>query len=347
MIDRVFARAVLTLALVSIAGISAASQPIPSLLQVPASFASPMRARLIGKRSVLSHSYDTLKTDVERFEAKCSRVAEDTTKDTQCKSEDKGLEERRADYISKGNAYNSEIRTALNDRVAALRAVVVRDQQAIRKLGIAKTIGQYDDWIELSSDAERERDEQFKEALHAAAEQVLEAASVHALEHGLDRVGSLNPPKANRLITQLRKAGVSDPHAEQLLRKIAYTPGKPDKARQAKELIRHLEQMKHLWSLEDLTDTSDSAKWKAGADILGIFIEDKRLRLVGMLTLDEVRAVFYSVNNNIVRQVALSGIESLTRLNELQLQDLKILSGKLESDVERLRQAKRERARVQ
>ena len=313
---------------------------IPSLVQVPMSLPSDVRAHLSDTRSGLSGTYDALNTDVNAFEATCGHVAAGSPEDVKCQAPYTALEARRSDYISKATAYNTEVRTDLEARVAALHAVIKRDQQAIRNLGVAKTAGEYDSWVDLSSDAEKERDEQCKEALREAGKDVLEAAVMNALEHGLDKIGSLNPPKANALITRLRNAGISNTYIETMLRKIAYTPGKPDKMRDAKELIHYLEQSKDVWNLDDLTNASDSKKWEAGADVLGLFVQDKRLELIGKLTLQEVRVSFYSVNNNIVRRLAIDEVDDLTRLNELQLQDLKILSAKLESDVKTLRQAK-------
>lgn len=329
------------------AGPAIASESIPFLRPVPASLAPDVRQHLTDERAALSEVFRRLKSDVDTFKKACANVEDGTAADAKCASEDAGLEARRSEYIKHAKAYNTETTTALEARIASLTGAIHRDEQAIRNLRVGKSGAQFTDWVEISSDAQKERDEQFKEALHGAGEQILEAASANALEHGLDRVASLNPPKANRLISELRNAGVTDPYVEELLRSIASTPGKPQKVRSAQALIHRLEQMHHVWNLEDMSDTSDSAKWRAGAEVLGIFVDDPRMRLIGMLTLDTVRASFYSVHNNIVRQVALSQIEDLTRLTELQLQDLKILSAKLQNDVKALHDAKRELAQPQ
>jgi hypothetical protein len=333
-------RALLACMCLLVAGAAAADEPIPSLRSVPASLAADARARLAGERSKLSDAFDALNQDVGRFEARCRGVATGTPDDAQCQTDDTTLEGRRSEYISEANAYNSEVLAALNARVDTLAQAIKHDQQAIRNLGAGRNAGEYDDWVGMSADAEKERDEQCKEALREAGKEVLEAAFKNALEHGLDKIGSFNPPKANALITRMRNAGFHSPFIEAQLRKVAYTAGKPEMREDAKALIEMLEKSKDAWDLDDLTDASDSKKWEAGASVLGLFVEDKRLELIGKLTLQEVRASFYSVNNNIVRRLAMSEVDDLTRLNEMQLQNLKILSAKLTSDVKLLRQAR-------
>lgn len=327
------------------AGAAAADEaPLPLLLPVPKSVDAGVRAQLATQRSLLSETYVRLKADADKLEARCTGVAEGTPKDLSCQAEAAPLEARRSDFASGANAYNSEVLAALNARVDQLTLTIRKDQGAIVNLGAGKNAGDYDDWVEMSADAEKERDEQCKEALREAGKAIVEAAGRKALDYGIQKIGSLNPPKANAVITKLRNAHINSPYIESRLRAIAYTAGKPEQAKDAKEIIDYLQKSSDVWKLDDLTDASDSKKWEAGATVLGLFVEDKRLELIGKLTLQEVRASFYSVNNNIVRQLAIGEVEDLTRLDELKLLDLKVLSAKLTNDVKAKRLAKSELA---
>ena len=85
-----------------------------------------------------------------------------------------------------------------------------------------------------------------------------------------------------------------------------------------------------------MTLDSESAKWKAGSAILGLFVPDARVQLLGKLTLQEVRIVFYTSYANVARRISLAQIDQLTNLSENQLIALKVLGGRIEADVRRL-----------
>jgi hypothetical protein len=316
---------------------------IVSLLPVP-SCSPEQSSRLQPKWNNLQSTASALVDKGETFNRDCNRVEEGSAEDTACKQRSDALETERQDYNGKANGYNSDVVAVLHGCVDDLTALVARDQQAIRNLGIDRTAQQFEQWVDWASSATEERDEQWREALQESAKAIVEAAIKSATDHTLDAVGSLNPPTANRLITQLRSAGVSDPLLFDAIRTVAYTPDKPGKARAAKKIIENLWRMKELWDLKDLTSSTESSKWKAGAAVIGLFVVDPRFQLLGKLTLQDVRFAFYSVNANVATRISLSEIERLSDLTELQLQNLKSLSRQLQGDVQRLRATKQELA---
>lgn len=314
-----------------------------SLLPVP-SCSPEQGSRLQPRWNNLQAAASTLAEKGEAFKRDCNRVEEGSAEDAACKQRSDALEEERQDYNEKASGYNSDVVTALQGCVDDLTALVARDQQAIRNLGIDRTAQQFEQWVDWASSATEERGEQWREALQESAQAVMEAAIKSAGDHIMDAVGSLNPPTANRLITQLRGAGVSDPLLFDAIRTVAYTPDKPAKARAAKKIIENLWRLKEIWDLKDLSSGTESSKWKAGSAVIGLFVVDPRLQLLGKLTLQDVRFAFYSVNANVVTRISLSEIERLSDLTDLQLQNLKSLSRRLQEDVQRLRAAKQELA---
>lgn len=313
---------------------------------LPSSLSANVRAPLASERESIRLAALSLQADQTQFGSRCGTVETGSAADARCKADAAILGRRRSDYFARVTRFNNSVRAALTAQIAALRAVIQSDQQAIRSLRIGKNVSQFDDWIYLSQYAAAERDRQVKEALRDAANTVVNSAANAALGKLIDGVGSLNPPLFYRLRTQLRGAGIVSEPIENLLKQIAFTPGKPEKARQAKELIGLLKKERSIWNLSDMTMDGDSAKWKAGSTILGLFVKDPKLALIGKLTLQEVRIVFHTVNANIDRRVALYQIEQLSALADSQLLSLKALSNQLSGDVSKLRAAKADLAKL-
>lgn len=316
---------------------------IPGLLPPP-SCSKEDSPRLAQTQRDLQSRQDEVVQNGKDFMRDCTGVAEGSEQDARCQRRQDALEPPKQEYTRKAHAYNSDVLRMLRGCVDRLAAAVARDQHAVRNLGVDKTAQQFAEWVDWASSATQERDEQWREALKESAQTILESSVEAATDHVLDAAGSLNPPTANRLITQLRKAGVGDTLLFDAIRTVAYTPNKPEKARAAKKIIERLSQLKTIWDLKDLALDTESAKWKAGADVISLFVIDRRLQLIGNLALQDVRFAFYSVNANIVRQISLSQIERLSNLTEVQLQDLKLLSRRMVSDVQELRAAKKELA---
>lgn len=316
---------------------------IPGLLPAPScsKVDSPLLAQT---QSDLQSRQDEVVRNGKDFMRDCTSVVAGSAQDVECQRRHDALEPPKQEYTRKANAYNSDVLRVLRGCVNRLTAAVARDQHAVRNLGVDKTAEQVDEWVDWASSAIRERNEQWQEGLKESAQAILEDNLQAASDHVLDAVGSLNPPTANRLISRLRNAGVGDTLLFDAIRTVAYTPNKPEKARAAKEIIERLSQLKTVWDLEDLDLSTESAKWKAGADVISLFVIDRRLQLIGNLALQDLRFAFYSVSANVQNRISLSQIERLSTLTAVQLQALKVLSRRMVSDVQELRAAKKELA---
>jgi len=167
-----------------------------------------------------------------------------------------------------------------------------------------------------------------------------------ALIKGLSVVGSLDPPHANHLITQLQSAGVTDPYLFEAIRGIANTPGKPAAARAAREVLTRLVQAKSAWEMTDASSGREDTIWAAAGAVISVVVVEPRLKLLTQLSVADARFAFYSVSNNITRRVSVNQIEHLTVLNEDDLKALKTATSLLQRHVAELNRAKQDLARL-
>src|SRR5208282_6776409 len=120
-------------------------------------------------------------------------------------------------------------RSAVEAHIAELRGTVRDDEAAIQRLGFAKRAQDFDDWDKLAEDAQREYERETRDALTDLA--------MAGLKRGITTVGSLNPPTANHIVSELKAAGVGDPFLLEAIQRLGSVSGKPGVARTANEAL--------------------------------------------------------------------------------------------------------------
>jgi hypothetical protein len=100
------------------------AEPIPAVRTVPAGLPPEVRTRLSRERESLDQELQAFLSDAERFNAKPA--------ESQTDAEFAALGERRAQYISRANAFNREVAQA-----SALREIQTAAAAALQKIGTA------------------------------------------------------------------------------------------------------------------------------------------------------------------------------------------------------------------
>ena len=295
-----------------------------------------MHAKAVAQGRTLCNAYS-------RFRTQCDGKADSTA----CRASFSDINEKLGHYNEEAEKYNGAVVAKLRQRVEGLAKVVQRDQQAIRSLGIHHDSEEFESWSKWLEDADAERMEQVDAAFRDAAMSAASSRIKAALRAGALKTAALDPKTAERLIGRLKGAGVGDPYFFEAIRKVASTGGKQETAEAGMKVLDRLGKAKSIWDLHDMGPNKESATWKAGSELLGLFIPDPELELVGKLTLDEVRATFYTVNEAAIDVPVLSArVRQLGTLTEMHLLALRTLSARLQADVQKKAPAAKELAGI-
>jgi len=198
-------------------------------------------------------------------------------------------------FNSAADNYNAHVVQAMRRRVAKLQAKVQSDMVAIKMLGLHNTAAEFDEWTKWMKEVDDERqkqvDEAFKEAGKTLAGEVLDKV----VDVTADKIKDLDPKAAKQLIAKLKNAGADNPDLFEGIEALGDAKNKAAKVKAGKKVYEGLKKGKEIWDLHDIDDDIDSELWKVGDELIENFIVDKRMKLVGKLSLNEARCVFYPV----------------------------------------------------
>lgn len=313
------------------------------LRPIPDSIAAADKSELSAERSRLIEEASTLCSTYANLKSRCETTTEaGSTLPADCAQSLADFRTSLSSHNAAATQYNDAVVAALRQRIKVLSAAVRQDQQAIRNLGIHRDAAEFDAWSLWLTAADEERQRQAEEAFREAAKDAVMSKIEQAFRIGVDKAAALDPQSAQNLIDRLRGAGVGDPYFLEAIEKFGAVTNKQEKAKAGMELLEQLKKAKTIWDLHDLGPDQESATWKVGAALLELFIPDPELQLIGKLTLDEVRATFYTVNEAAFDfPVFLSQINRLQQLTDQHLNILRMLSARLQADVqEKVRTAK-------
>lgn len=313
-----------------------ASVVLPAIPDISASIApESLRAQLESKKLDLLDQRKALHARVDALRDRCRGIETDSERDRQCHAEKDSLETEMQSHANAVLAFKQTLTEAVQARIDELHKTIHRDEEAVQKnLGFAKRGEDLETWQGMSASAQTEFEQQTQEALKESSLALAEAG----VQVGIKKLGSLSPPVANRWITQLKAVGVTNTDLFDAIRAVAQTSGKPEMAEAVRQLI---DRMKMAQDLDEISKGGENAKWKAAATGLSLVIPDPRLNALAQISLQDARFLFYSVNNNITRRVALHEVDRITSLNEEQLKVLHdSLFPELDKHVKQLHQAK-------
>jgi hypothetical protein len=344
MINRTFVSAIL---LIGLCAPSVWAQ-MRMLRPVPHSLNSADHAQLATEHSGLADKGRTVCAAYAKYKLRCEvEGTPDSAVPSDCHASFSEISHALQVYNEAADKYNDEVVARLKRQVQILSDAVRQDQQAIRNLGLHNDANEFNSWSDWLDKADKERQQQvdaaFRDAARSAAETMIDGA-IHA---GVNKAAALDPKTAERLIWRLRSAGADDPFFLDAIRKFAAARDKQQAADAGLKLLDRLGRAEAVWDLHDLGPDQESAAWQAGSDLFQVFMPDPKLQLIGRLTLDEVRATFYTVNQaGIDFPVFWAEINSIEKLTEQHLNDLKKLSVRLRADVQAKKQASDELAAI-
>jgi hypothetical protein len=296
--------------------------------EVPVCISAEKRGQLVGERSKLFQQIEDYNVQADAFRAKCSQVRSgDTAMISYCQTEQTRLQGIQSGLAGDANHFSSEVNTAVQAYVEDLRQKVLNDEAAIKRLGFEKRAQDFADWDKLAEDAKEDFERETRDDLTDIA--IDKAFS--GLKRGATTIGSLNPPKANRLIRELQTAGVTDPYLIAAIRKLANASGKPAVAVGVNEFLEGVKTAVKVARKDENNGNLDAI-----ANMLSAVETDPELSLL----LNDIKFAAASVYNNAARRVSQNEILQLTALNEQQLKDLKRLSELLKNHVTQLNKAK-------
>jgi tetratricopeptide (TPR) repeat protein len=229
-----------------------------------------------------------------------------------------------------------EERKHLEARERKLRADIASDQEAIRRLGFERRAEDFEEWNRLSASA--------KEEFKAKTLDSLLSVTLTGVKTGTRQLAGLNPPTANRMISQLKSVGVGDPYLFDAIRRVAANQGKPQMAQAVNEFIERLGQAKDIISTANALDTrprGDIIPILEGiATALSWGLQDPRLEAAAA----SAQVIAYSWLSAATSAVGVQQVQRLSELTTDDLRILKILSTRLQNNVRELTHVKSELA---
>ncbi len=307
-------------------------RPVPSQLE------AEERAALTRKAAALLGNGHVLCANYSSFLNSCQGVDS-----LACRQRYKEINDELGAFNNAADEYNAEVVTAMQGLVARRQAEVRGDQQAIRQLGINRTADEYDAWSDWLKNADEERQRQVEEAFKEAAKTLASEALDKAFDAGVDQFERFGPRSAKQAVSKLEQLGADNPDLLDAITALGNAKNKAQKAEAARRVYEGLKRGKEIWDLHDLDADNDSQFWKVGDELIENFVPDKRMKLIGKLTLNEVRATFYTVNEAAFDMPVFNKrIGQLNQLTAAQFIALRSLSTRLVKDVRARNEASRE-----
>lgn len=290
-------------------------QPIP----VPAELPDPPRGQLIQRRTALLDERDVVRSRVAANRAKCQSVLEKSAAAAECTAAQGPLKQAIEAYAGAVRAFNDHIAAAilverkrLEEIDRQLSAAIERDLTAIRRLGFSRRAEDFEEWEKLAEDAQKQLEDTVKgEVINAIASAVQDR-----MLHGFKK---FDAETSRRWIAYLEKRDPPMVETAAILRRIA-SLSDSDRARlaiEAKYLVKAIENMHKVSPVRTWTDAAPVMLDMIcqGFPTEPIHSQCKAFRAISKIT---VAAAY----NNVTRRVAITEVQSLTKMTEDQLKAL-------------------------
>jgi hypothetical protein len=200
--------------------------------------------------------------------------------------------------------------------VASLQLKIKTGLTTIQSLGFGQKAVDMDAWTKLAGEARTKLMSDTLDMLLASA------------GAGAAAGGSLSPPSANSAISELRAAHIDFAPLNNIIRKVAATPGKPARANEVREFLGAVQRAKDSSQLAN-KDVNRESALEALSKVLGWFETDPRLALLAA----DLQFTTSAIYDDAASRVSRDQIDKLTTLTEKDLQSLKRLSDQLAADV--------------
>ncbi len=218
---------------------------------------------------------------------------------------------------------NADRYEALQRSIQAVRDKIALDQRAITMHGFTKQERDFEDWVELSSESQKE----FEDSVVSGA---IDTALL-GVKVGSTKLASLSNSKVDQVIKEAKALGMEDSLFYDALKACKAAKNRKAAAKAIGEAMERLQKAKDKYQM-----AKDRNGLKATATILGWCVEDPKLTLL----VTEVDITIAAIFNNATRRVSMSQIEALNKLTEGELKGIKAVSGVIKEHVSQLQSLK-------
>lgn len=293
------------------AGAVHAQAPVPEA--IPAVLPDPVKATLNTQRAGLDGQRMALAQKVAAHNARCRNVPpENTVLTADCAAAQQNLNSEIQAYRQAVASFNTALRAAINAQITELNRRIDLDITSIRRLGFDRRAQDFDEWVGLSEDAQRE----FENTVKGEVTTFLVDKAKGGI---LDAVKNLDKSKVNRWIGFLDKHEPRPVELIEILQRIAAVSdsNRAKLADDAKALVSLIERFSKTLKIKDWADAAPVMLEMVCDAFQGNVINAhcKGFRAVSKIAVA-------SVYNNVSRQVAFSEIENLSRMTADQLRGL-------------------------
>ena len=260
-----------------------------------------------------------------------------------CDEKYRKMNDDLASFNRAADEYNAHVVQSMRRRVDKLQAKVQADLVAIKMLALFQTAGEFDRVTKMMKEVDEQREKQVDEAFKEAGKTLAGEVLDKVVDLTGDKIKDLDPKAAKQLINKLENAGADNPDLLEGIEALGNAKNKAAKVKAGKKLYEGLKKGKEIWDLHDIDDDNESELWKIGDELIENFVVDKRMKLVGKLTLNEVRATFYIVNETAIDMPIFFGwLDQFDHLTTSQFLALRSLSNVLHKHVKEKAAAQRE-----
>jgi chemotaxis protein CheY-P-specific phosphatase CheC len=239
--------------------------------------------------------------------------------------------------------YNAHVVQAMRRHAEKMQPKVQSDMVAIKMLAFFKTATEFDNVMKMMKDVDEQRQKQVKEAFKEAGKTLAGEVLDKVVDVTGDKIRDLDPKAARQLIAKFKRAGADNPDLLEGIEALGDAKDKAAKVKAGKRLYEGLKKGKEIWDLHDIDDDNESELWKMGDELVENFVVDKRMKLVGKLTLNEVRATFYIFNETAIDMpIFTDWLDRFDHLTTSQFLALRSLSNLLHEHVKEKIAAQRE-----
>ncbi len=309
---------------------------VPEPVNIPSELSEQERSALLRQRSDLLSQRNALEQEIKAQQNQCGRVNEkDTATVAFCRDWRAKLGEKYTNYINASNSFKQNIINRMEALIKDIKEHLERDKGAILKLGLRSRAEDFEDWEELTVDAQKHYEEQLQDSL---VDLFFSGAS--DINKGfVKQIGSLNTFSARKLIGKLNKMGIQDEKIWNIIREVGATIGKPEKRKTTLELIEMLKKEGDLITISQTLSDGPSNIEKESEAFITILGWGLTGPLESLLASD-VKFTISSLYRFGVYHVSVDNIQQLTNLTEKNLRSLKKLSEQMKNHVTKLKSAR-------
>ena len=299
-----------------LAASGAVTAQIPALEEVPRFLPEASRVPLEARYAELAARRDSLRARIRDHDARCRLYSSNAPEATTCPPAKIRLSADREAYVTSVKTFNWDLEQSIGDYriflekgLARAEEALVRDAEAVKRLGFERRAEDFKEWERLSADARNKLSvELTKFIVDEGGEAVVKsfAATLQGSLRGLD------PGEARELARKLEQSGLGSSPSARALRE--YASRSPSRA----ELIE-LATMLHK-DIQTLINAGSERGLERALELIKLFGGDAIEKYLPGLAIGELAV--WSTYSAAAQSVAVIEVSRLNRMTDRQLKGL-------------------------